>query len=197
MHFFQGLFDSSGFQPHGVCYAWNAGMVWLHAVSDLLIAAAYFAIPVLLRFARQRRDIPFRWIFVLFGAFIVACGVTHFMEAWNLWHTQYWLAGAVKAVSATASVGTAILLTYIVPRVLQVPNLSACAEANADLQARLAERTTELSNANKELQSFSYSVSHDLRAPLRTIDGFSVALLEDCGDKIDEVGLTAKRRTMS
>jgi light-regulated signal transduction histidine kinase (bacteriophytochrome) len=85
-------------------------------------------------------------------------------------------------------------LTYIVPRVLQVPNLSACAEANADLQARLAERTTELSNANKELQSFSYSVSHDLRAPLRTIDGFSVALLEDCGDKIDEAGKSHLQR---
>ena len=61
-------------------------------------------------------------------------------------------------------------------------------QTNANLERRIAERTNALVEANRELEAFSYSVAHDLRAPLRSIDGFSQMLEEDCGPLLDENG---------
>ena len=68
------------FLPRRYCYLGQPALVWTHVSADLLIAAAYFAISVTLvyLFHRARRDVPFQWMFLAFGVFIVACGGTHF-----------------------------------------------------------------------------------------------------------------------
>jgi hypothetical protein len=100
MEFFRNLFSSGDFMPHGFCYMWRPGLLWLHVVSDGLIALAYFSIPfTLIYFIRKRRDVPFNWIFVCFGLFILACGATHAMEIWTLWHAIYWLAVVSETVN--------------------------------------------------------------------------------------------------
>ena len=123
MQILRHLFSSGDFMPHGFCYLWNPGLVWLHLVSDTLISISYLSIPItLVYFIRKRRNLPFHWMFGCFGTFIVACGATHIMEIWNIWHADYWLAGAVKAVTALASVPTAILLVQLVPKALALPD---------------------------------------------------------------------------
>jgi PAS domain S-box-containing protein len=141
MDFLRNVFSPGDFMPHGYCYLWNTKLIWLHVISDSLIALAYFTIPVtLLRIVRKRRDIPFNWMIVLFGIFIVACGSTHVMEVWNLWHANYWLAGVLKAITAAASVPTAILLALLVPKALAFPGIAKWAESNAALEKEVHER---------------------------------------------------------
>ncbi|MBS2040643.1 PAS domain S-box protein [bacterium] len=140
------------FMPHGHCYLWNPGLVMLHGLSDLMIALAYTSIPLtLLKFVRLRKDIPFNWMFLCFGLFIVACGSTHWMEIYTLWYPSYWAAGVLKAITAVASVLTAILLIRLLPKALQLPTLEQWRQANAALEARVEERTRELTLRNQEL----------------------------------------------
>ncbi|HXX44620.1 MAG TPA: PAS domain S-box protein [Candidatus Acidoferrales bacterium] len=167
MGFSAAVLASGSFMPHGYCYLWNMPLVWLHVVSDSLIALAYFAIPVSLAwFVRKRRDMPFNWMLVLFGVFIVACGATHLMEVWNLWHANYWLAGAVKAVTAAASLPTAILLTRLVPEALELPSFSQWAQANAHLQNEVRQRRDieldlRVSEAKFREQASLLDLTHD------------------------------------
>ena len=177
MTWLDALFGSDpGYMPHGMCYLWSPGMIALQVGSDALIGLAYLSIPLtLLYVVRKRTDIPFNWMIGLFGVFIVACGLTHVMEIWNVWHSDYQLAGGIKLVTALASVPTAILLIRIVPRVLEIPTRRELEAANRRLE-----------DANRELEQFAYAVSHDLRAPLRHIEGYGKALESGLAGRLDE-----------
>ncbi|MDF5721851.1 MAG: ATP-binding protein [Rhizonema sp. PD37] len=135
------LFSSGPFIPHGHCYLWKTDLVLLHIVSDALIALAYYSIPTtLFYFVRKRRDLPFDWIFLLFSAFIVACGSTHIIEIWTLWYPTYWVSGLVKAFTAVISLSTAVLLVFSVPQLLAIPSSSQLEQANQELQTQITER---------------------------------------------------------
>ena len=156
------LLASSSFAPHGFCYQWDWRLILLHVSSDALITLAYMSIPVtLLYFVRQRRDLPFHWIFVFFGVFIVACGGTHAMEIWTLWHAHYWASGVLKAVTAISSVATAILLVKIVPAALALPRPEELQAANRALETQaeqIREKTRAVEAAKSESEWFINSV---------------------------------------
>jgi PAS domain S-box-containing protein len=135
------LFASGGFIPHGHCFLWKPALVWLHVMSDSLIAIAYYSIPItLIYFVRKRDDLPFNWIFLLFGAFIVACGTSHVMEIWTLWHPTYWLSGFIKAITALISLYTALALVPLVPLALALPSPRQLEKANLELEREITER---------------------------------------------------------
>ncbi len=151
------FFSEDNFMPHGMCYLWRPGVLWLHIISDTLITLAYFSIPfTLLYFVLKRRDLQFNWMFVCFAVFIVACGTTHFMEVWVVWHPMYWLSGAIKAVTALASVPTAILLMRLVPKALRLPSPASLEQANGALHREILERRRaeeDVRRMNEELES--------------------------------------------
>jgi len=167
MDWINRLFSSSGFMPHGFCYTWDPYVVWLNGVSDILIALAYYTIPLtLVYFVRRRRDLAFHWMFLCFALFIVACGTTHVIELWTIWHPVYWLAGVIKALTATVSITTAIALIPLVPQALALPSPEALKKANLalqeaqealrqtneELEGRVAERTASLAATNEALR---------------------------------------------
>ena len=167
------FFFTKQFIPHGHCYLWKPELVGLHIVSDLLIALAYYSIPVMLVYlVHKRRDVPFHGMFLMFGAFIVACGTTHLMEVWTLWHPTYWLSGSIKIITAIVSLYTASEMVSLLPKVLALPSPAQLQAANlalekeiterkwaesqirtlnAELEQRVSERTVALRRSNEEL----------------------------------------------
>lgn len=123
------------FIPHGHCFLWNTGLVWLNAVSDSLIALSYFSLPAaLIYFVVKRRDLAFRFLFVMFGLFILACGLTHAMGVWTIWVPAYWLDGGIKAVTAAVSVATAVMIWPLLPHALALPSPLQLRKVNTDLE---------------------------------------------------------------
>ena len=177
-------FDTASFMPHGHCYLWTPWLLWTYVISDGLITLAYYSIPLALQlFVRQRKDLEFSWVFVLFSIFIFACGTTHLMSIWTIWNPSYPLDAMVKAVTAAASILTAILLWPLVPKALALPSPSqlqralkerereinqrrltedALAAANETLEQRVAERTAALQQAEQRLTAL-LSIERDRR----------------------------------
>ncbi len=136
------LTGDGAFMPHGHCYLWQPGVLWLNVLSDTLIAAAYFSLPVaLIYFVSKRRDLAFKSLFVMFGVFILACGMTHVMGVWTIWVPAYWLDGGIKAVTALVSVATAIIIWPLIPKALALPSPSQLQAANRELQREVTVRT--------------------------------------------------------
>src|SRR5215510_7709198 len=136
-----GLLEYKTFMSHGHCYLWRPNLILLHVTSDSLITIAYYTIPfTLLYLVRKRKDLPFNWMFVAFGVFIIACGTTHLLEIVTVWTPVYWLSGVVKVITAVASIITAIALIKLVPVILMIPGVDELRVAKEELEKEVAER---------------------------------------------------------
>jgi signal transduction histidine kinase/CheY-like chemotaxis protein len=139
--FLERLLDSSTFSPHGICLLWEPELIWLHVISDAVIAVSYFSIPFALAIlVSKRRDLQFGWMAWPFATFILACGLTHVFSIYTLWVPIYGLEGLVKALTAIASVVTAILLWPLIPKMLAIPTEAQLREAHIALEEEGRQR---------------------------------------------------------
>src|ERR1700731_502641 len=154
--FLAWLFAQQNFIPHGFCLAWEPALLGLHVVSNSVIAVAYYSIPfALIYFISRRRDLAFRGIFALSGAFILACGTTHIMDVVTLWYPAYWFDGFIKFFTAVISIFTAAAMWFVMPKALALPSMAQLEDANRRLQHEIGERQraeAALRNANEELE---------------------------------------------
>jgi signal transduction histidine kinase len=151
LHDLLHFFDSTELSPHGVCLLWQPGLIWLHVISDGIIALAYFSIPIVLAvIVSKRPDIDFGWVLWAFVAFITACGTTHVFGIWTLWFPDYAEEGAVKGLTAFVSILTAIGLWPLLPKILALPSPEQLRRANAQLQRQVTERDAALRALEQE-----------------------------------------------
>jgi signal transduction histidine kinase/CheY-like chemotaxis protein len=184
--FFSNLL--ADYVPRKMCMFEQREVIALHAISDFLIALAYFSIPVaLVYFARRRKDLAFHWIFLLFALFIVLCGTTHIFGILAIWHAYYRLDGLVKLATAIASIGTAIVLWRLIPMALALPSLSEIKKRKDELETLVEQRTSELMETNRALiqsaeraeaasqakSNFLANMSHEIRTPMNAIVGLT------------------------
>ncbi len=156
-------FSQQDFMPHGHCYLWKDGLVYTHVISDLLIGLAYLSISITLYALVKKIKLPFSSIVVAFGVFIGACGMTHFMEIWNLWHADYWYSAWVKVVTAIASVATGIYLYQLRhPIYLMAEAAKLSEQRRIDLESltqelgqKVDERTFELTESEARFRQIS------------------------------------------
>ena len=157
------------FMPHGHCYFWRADILWTHVISDGIIAAAYFSIPVtLLYFLRRRPDLPFPAMIALFATFIVLCGSGHILEIITVWNPVYALQGTVKAATALVSIATAVAMIPIIPQVLAMRTPQESQRAVDQAVAQLRETQLLLARNEKmaALGAVVAGLAHEINTPI-------------------------------
>jgi signal transduction histidine kinase len=256
--FFLSLTDTHPWPTRWNCGDWTPFHGWVNIISDLLIGLSYFMIPLALGYyvyKKNEEPLLFKNVIFLFIAFILACGLTYFMEAALFWWPAYRLSTLLRLVTAIVSLATVIALIRIVPKVIELKspemlelmveertaelknlndllieeaNFRKQAEQklktlnieleektkrlertnevlkrreqelliseekvkdlNVDLEKKVEQRAAQLQIINDELEAFTYSVSHDLRAPLRAINGYANIIEEEYNERLDGNG---------
>ncbi|MEG4008162.1 PAS domain S-box protein [Microcoleus sp. Pol11C1] len=153
------------FIPQDGCCQWQPQLMGLHAVSDLLIALAYYSIPAILTYyARKQRDVPLSKGFLLLGAWFFCGGTTHLMQVWMLVHPSEWLSSSIAALTAIISLWA---VASLIPWISQVLSLAGAAsfpahtalltqkvdrpQADSAIKNSFPSPTSELQQINQQL----------------------------------------------
>lgn len=164
MEWLQGWLTTPGLMPHGYCLSWSPGLLWSMVGSDLVVGLSYYSIPIaLVYFVRRHPELRFNFLLVMFSIFIFACGTTHFIDIVNIWIPVYRVDALLKIITAVVSVMTAAALWPLLPKI------------SAFLRAH-QETLASLKTSNRELEQFAGVVSHDLKAPIRSVSSFATLL---------------------
>ncbi|WP_036482705.1 ATP-binding protein [Myxosarcina sp. GI1] len=162
--------EAMSFMPHGMCYLWKPGLVGLHLISNGIIAVSYFSIPIVLVYIlRQRTDIPFNGIFLLFAAFILFCGTGHAFDIWTLWHPNYWISGWIRLLTAFVSLATAIALTAKISQILDLPSPTQVNNINQQLQEKINKLNQQQAIIHQQEQ-FLRSIYNNVREAIFVVD---------------------------
>jgi two-component system, chemotaxis family, sensor kinase Cph1 len=186
INFFKGIFDTDDWPPRWHCGNWTSFHGWLYILSDLSIWVAYFLIPLIILnyLSKKKSGITFQKVYLLFAAFILLCGITHFLDAMMFWIPMYRLNALVRFFTGIASLLTVYYLFKILPQVFRQ-------KSNIELEREVARRIQAeqgLAEANASLTSFAYIASHDLQEPLRKIRAFGSQVQEGYSNVLDERG---------
>ena len=127
--------------PHGACLLWKPELIWLNAISDAMVAGAFFATAFVLGFfVWRRRDVMFRGVFWTFAVFAAVCGMTRLLSILTLWVPAYDIEGLTKGFLALISVVITAALLLLLPRILVLPTRMQLAQANAALEEEIRHR---------------------------------------------------------
>jgi len=114
------LSNSKQYMPHGYCIQWSPSLLWTYVSSDAITALAYYSIPSTFAYiAWYRKDLVYRKIYLMFSAFILACGTTHILSIILFWQPIYGLDAVMHALTALLSICTAIFLIRLIPLLKQ------------------------------------------------------------------------------
>lgn len=152
VEYLQSLFNNN-FLSYGHSYSWEPWILWPHAISDTVIALAYFIISFcLIKIVREREDFIHKWITALFAIFILGCGATHVINVINIWEPWYRLDSTIRAITALASIGTAIITLKVTPQLILFPGAKKWRELKEELRAMNEQLELRVTNRTRKYQ---------------------------------------------
>jgi len=144
--------------PMGQAYSWQPEILWLNVISDAFIVFAYTLISLALIITIHKRpESPHRDLVTIFGAFVLACGITHAVDIWNVWHDNYTLLGFSKAITALISVIAAMMLIPRLPKLTFFKTSTELRELNIELQKEIEIQkvsSERLKRAEQQFETF-------------------------------------------
>ena len=171
--FFSNLLSTESWPARWYCGKWSDFHGWLYILSSLAIWAAYFAIPLSLLYLLRKKngEFPFVKVLWLFILFILACGLTHLVDALIFWTPVYRVSALILFVTALISWITVWAMYKVMPVALTLKSPQQLEKIVVERTKQLEESNNNLIRLNKDMDNFIYSASHDLKSPVNNIEG--------------------------